>query len=78
MLICILKFDILSDGNFESAMLTDSDFGNDLSSDGLKVSILGLLISWVESVTMTNCQMGCEWWKKKPCTLTQTGHISSP
>ena len=38
-----------------------------MSSDGLKVFALYLLIGQVEPVTMTDCQMGCDRCKKQSC-----------
>jgi hypothetical protein len=53
MLTCNLKFH----------MSSDMHFGNDMSSDGLKVLALYLLTGLVEPMMMTNCQMGCDGGK---------------
>ena len=46
-------------------MSSDESFGSDMSSDGLKVLALCLLMG-MEPVTMTDCQMDCDGCKKQP------------
>ena len=49
----------------KTTMSSDRHFGSDMSSDGLKVLALCILMGQVQPMILSDCQMGCDRCKKQ-------------